>query len=538
MEARRCNPFLGLAIAVSISFAAQAQYFPPGQVVLPQQMVIVPQGMPSAMPMMAGARNGMPAMEPGVMGGPMMASAPMMRGPDSSAPQPNQQRGQAVAETENFIVFASDTAWAEEVAKTAEQQRRELAEHWLGKALPPWSGRCPIHVQDAPELGAGGETQFVVERGVARKWMMSVQGTRERILDSVLPHEISHTIFATHFGRFDKYVPRWADEGAATTVEHEAEKSKHRFYLRKFLQTGRGLAFNKMFQLKEYPKDILPLYAQGHSAVQFLIDQSNPRRFIQFLELGMQTENWPAALAKFYDYESIGDFQARWNKWLFDGSPEDLVAYAPVLRRQQRSQVALASTTKEAAQPINGASDRLPSDPKSLDLLPSHPQAAAQSGDLAAEVESNTEAVALAASQQGSLLSLEDAIVLAARQQTAIPLEDQPTADLSGESWYKRKLRQTSGQSATPIPQHNNFPGEGSAAGSGVAQTTEGSFASRPMTGLRPAPSASSSAMNNLQLGGTSTALPQQAQGVGVQVLEWGQGSRFSGLRGDNATYR
>ena len=40
--------------------------------------------------------------------------------------------------------------------------------------------------------------------------------TARRILDSVLPHEITHTIFATHFGQ---PLPRWADEGACTTVD-------------------------------------------------------------------------------------------------------------------------------------------------------------------------------------------------------------------------------------------------------------------------------------------------------------------------------
>ena len=61
---------------------------------------------------------------------------------------------------------------------------------------------------------------------------MHIQGSRERILDSVLPHEITHTIFATHFGR---PLPRWADEGACTTVEHVSEKAKQDNFLIQFL---------------------------------------------------------------------------------------------------------------------------------------------------------------------------------------------------------------------------------------------------------------------------------------------------------------
>ena len=67
---------------------------------------------------------------------------------------------------------------------------------------------------------------------------MKIQGSRERILDSVLPHEITHTIFATHFGR---PLPRWADEGACTTVEHASEKAKQDKLLIQFLLTDRGI---------------------------------------------------------------------------------------------------------------------------------------------------------------------------------------------------------------------------------------------------------------------------------------------------------
>ena len=159
----------------------------------------------------------------------------------SPAAAQHGRRPQHVAHSQNFIVFASSPAWAAQVAEAAERQRRELAIHWLGGELPPWSERVPIHVESAPQLGAGGETRFsLLDRGGVGNWMMIVQGTQERILDSVLPHEITHTLFATHFAPLGKYVPRWADEGACTTVEHESEKRKHRHFLQEFLQIGRA----------------------------------------------------------------------------------------------------------------------------------------------------------------------------------------------------------------------------------------------------------------------------------------------------------
>jgi len=432
MDARWLRPIVGLVVVLSLELPLAGQIV--GPAVLPGPMPppgnfgpsVVLANPPawyskSAHPVLApssAAFSG--AAHPGVAHPGIARPGMENHSPRRSGRGPSHQ--QAVSHSENFIVFASDPQWASEVAQIAEQQRRDLAVYWLGQELPAWSQRCPLHVQDAENLGAGGETRFALSRGVPGSWMMSVQGTRQRILDSVLPHEITHTIFATHFGRMNKYVPRWADEGASTTVEHEAEKKKHRHFLHQFLKTGRGLAFNEMFRLKEYPQDILPLYAQGHSAVQFLLDQSGPRHFIQFIEMGMQTENWAAALQKFYGYDSIGDFQINWNQWLRDGSPSDLAAYAPRLRESSDDSVRLASGTTSIA--------------------PSPPPGIQQPLEAVVSELSPATTVAGAANPEQSLLA-----------STSLSQTD-------SESWYKRKLHEKSGAPATTIPAHNHFSGD------------------------------------------------------------------------------
>ena len=73
-------------------------------------------------------------------------------------------------------------------------------------------------------------------------------------------------IFASYFRR---PLPRWADEGGATSVEHISEKQKHRQMLMQFLRTGRGIAFGQMFAMTEYPQDVMPLYAQGYSLAEY-----------------------------------------------------------------------------------------------------------------------------------------------------------------------------------------------------------------------------------------------------------------------------
>lgn len=315
MEARIHSPRMGsAALCAALTLCtfniATAQYASPlmqghpmnGQPIMGQPGIVQPfvQGMPTRRPAMSGRPNA------------------AMHNP-TLPPQAAARQGSAAGQSENFIVLCRDPNLAHAVSREAEKLRRELAIYWLGYELPPWSRRCPLHVISGAQLGAGGETRFSLYNGHVGEWTMSVQGTPERILDSVLPHEITHTIFASHFAPLNAHVPRWADEGACTTVEHDAEQSKHKAYLVSFLRTGRGMSFNRMFSLKDYPEDILPLYAQGHSVVDFLISQGGPRTFVQFLEEGMKSQRWEPAIENHYGYSSLGELQTKWNQWIADG---------------------------------------------------------------------------------------------------------------------------------------------------------------------------------------------------------------------------
>jgi len=220
--------------------------------------------------------------------------------------------------TPNFVVQAPSARFAKQTGEMAEKYRRELAVLWLGKPLPKWAQPCPIRLQVGPHLGAGGATSFVFDHGQVFGWQMTIQGSEERILDSVLPHEVTHTIFATHFRR---PLPRWADEGACTTVEHPSEQAKQQRMLIQFLQTDRGISFSKMVRMKEYPHDILPLYSEGYSLARFLIEQWGRRKYITFLADGMADDQWDRAFRQHYGYQGLAELQIAWLSWVRQGSP-------------------------------------------------------------------------------------------------------------------------------------------------------------------------------------------------------------------------
>ncbi len=221
--------------------------------------------------------------------------------------------------TQNFIVEAPTKELAEEIGRAAETYRHDLAMDWLGQTMPNWSQPCPITAQVGETLGAGGATSFLFDHGEVFGWKMNIQGSHARILDSVLPHEVTHTIFATHFRR---PLPRWADEGACTTVEDISERSKQQTMLIQFLKSGRGIAFSQMFVMKEYPHDVLPLYAQGYSLARYLLDQGGKHKFLEYVGEGMQTDNWPVTTKKFYGFDNLGDLQNSWLQWVKQGSPK------------------------------------------------------------------------------------------------------------------------------------------------------------------------------------------------------------------------
>jgi hypothetical protein len=218
----------------------------------------------------------------------------------------------------NFIVQTENQQFAEQMARTAEKFRRDLAIEWLGKTMPDWSQPCVMTVQVGANLGAGGATTFVFDRGEVFGWRMTIQGPTDRLLDSVLPHEVTHMIFAS---RFRRPLPRWADEGGASSVEAASEKAKHRQMLQQFLRSNRGIAFNKMYAMTEYPPDVMPLYAQGFSLAEYLIYQGGRQKFVKYLGEGLQSNNWAAATQRNYGIADLGSLQKSWLSWVALGSP-------------------------------------------------------------------------------------------------------------------------------------------------------------------------------------------------------------------------
>ena len=222
--------------------------------------------------------------------------------------------------TPNFVVTAPTAEFAKQVGEAAEVYRRELAIEWTGKPLPGnWSSPCPIEVT-VGTMGAQGETTFNFQNSQVYGWNMKVAGGEQQILDSVLPHEVNHTIFACHFRR---PLPRWADEGAASLIENESERMRLRKIHDQVMHTSRKIPLKSLLEMKNYPQDkqqVLTLYAEGHSLADLLIQRADKPTYLRFLQLAHE-QSWEEALQKIYRFDSVEALEQYWDKWVVAGSP-------------------------------------------------------------------------------------------------------------------------------------------------------------------------------------------------------------------------
>jgi hypothetical protein len=226
----------------------------------------------------------------------------------------------ATYNTDNFSTEAPTAELARKFGDMAEFYRKEKALEWLGREMPQWSRRCPLQVQ-VTQGSAGGATTFTFgndgARSVVTSMRMEIRGEAKQLLNSVLPHEVTHTVLAHYFGR---PVPRWADEGGSVLSENDDERYQHDIRCRELLNAGRGIRCRVLFRMTEYPRDMIVLYAQGYSLSHYLVRKGGDGRegrgkLLQFLAAGMQgnsIESWNAAANKFYGFDSVDALEEAW----------------------------------------------------------------------------------------------------------------------------------------------------------------------------------------------------------------------------------
>ena len=210
----------------------------------------------------------------------------------------------------NFVVDAPTKEIAQRVAERAEGCRVSVAKAWLGHELPAWATPCPVHVVITKGEG-GGITSFGFQQGRVTDQRMTVEGRLERILASAIPHEVTHTIFASYFGG---PMPRWADEGASLLSEDNRELRRHDQIAVDLLGRRGEIPLSRLFVIEEYPKDLMSFYGQGYSISRFLVEMGGRPRFLQFVRDGLK-DGWDASTRVHYELSNVRELDRAWKSW-------------------------------------------------------------------------------------------------------------------------------------------------------------------------------------------------------------------------------
>ena len=239
----------------------------------------------------------------------------------------------ATYRTTNFVVIAPTPQIAESVGRCRALSPGEgpgLARPGnaeLAAALPAL--RAGQHAgprrSDLVQFGPGG---------VASQ-NMEIKGPLDRLFASVLPHEVTHTVFAYHFRRA---VPRWADEGGAVLSEDDIERERHDKIIRQHPQPGAPVPPAPVVQcLKEYPPNgekVMCLYAQGFSVSDYLVKRKDRQTFLPSSASACRgSGTWRSR--RCYGHRTVEELEEAWLKHLRDTRSQPFIQLAQNNKQQQ-----------------------------------------------------------------------------------------------------------------------------------------------------------------------------------------------------------
>lgn len=225
---------------------------------------------------------------------------------------------------DNFVADGPNVR--DEYLEAAEAARRDIAVFWTGKPLRgDWTYPCKVRVTGEGDSFEGvGKTNFSFDRGEVFNWSLQVQGPRQLIRDSVIPHEVHHTVVATEARR---PIERWLDEGMAALFELPKDQARLRRQAQRYLDHPHT-AFQR-FDSREYPAgehDVIVLYSTGFTLVEWLIKQRGTETLWNFV---LDERKASDKFHSFYGM-SVSSAWRQWRAWLRDRNPNS----SALLQRQ------------------------------------------------------------------------------------------------------------------------------------------------------------------------------------------------------------
>jgi hypothetical protein len=228
-----------------------------------------------------------------------------------------------VRETANFRIFSlPGHEGAQRLPEVCEALRNDLQGTWFGTSTGgAWTPKCDVMVQPntadyrrilgPASAGSSGCTSLDLDAGRVTKRRIDLRGDAEDWMTAALPHELTHVVVADRFSK--RQLPRWADEGMAILAEPEFKQNRRAQELEKAIERNVLFTGGELVTTGDYPAAARrdAFYGQSASLVGFLIERDSPEKFLQFVELAMET-SYDKALADVYGITSTSQLETMW----------------------------------------------------------------------------------------------------------------------------------------------------------------------------------------------------------------------------------
>jgi hypothetical protein len=233
----------------------------------------------------------------------------------------DKDEGWSLAETANFRIFHKhDQKLVDQVAQTLEKSRTLAYRKWVGEVDDAWRPKCYVYLDDAKgELsktlhGVRGYTRKGGIGGSVRRYVR-VRSRDDGLIDSVLPHEVTHAVMFGEFG--ENEAPSWAHEGMAVMMQPRRDRDRFFDVLLGAYKKNGLFSVGKIFDIEDYPDaDVEIFYAQSVSLVEYLTNLHKPTVFVTFMRDALR-RGYDKALQEHYGIQNVAELEKAWKAYTF-----------------------------------------------------------------------------------------------------------------------------------------------------------------------------------------------------------------------------
>jgi tetratricopeptide (TPR) repeat protein len=224
-------------------------------------------------------------------------------------------------ETENFTIVHYNDALAREVAGRAESERLRIMNDLK---LKPFSKKTRIIIhrtqaeytaRTAQPEWTGGYTKFFFEGTNVTQLEIHSWQTSQRLLTSVLPHEITHVLVAAN-ARNSAGLPRCLHEGIAVLEEPQFRHTYMLNFLKVRLKSQEFVPLSDLLTMRDYPRDPEFFYAEGYALVQFLVNQRGSDVVGALIGTIQSPEMAAVEVLKASGAPNMEALDEQWKKWI------------------------------------------------------------------------------------------------------------------------------------------------------------------------------------------------------------------------------